>query len=76
MTKNNYREQAERCLQLASECQDREVADMLRAVATDYLEMVVKNESPAVPVPRVVQHVHQTHQMQQSQAKDGEPDKD
>ena len=33
----DYRQLAERCLKLASECSDPLMADALRALATDYL---------------------------------------
>jgi hypothetical protein len=40
----DYRQLAERCLRLASECYEPRVADALRALAVDYL---ARADSPA-----------------------------
>jgi hypothetical protein len=73
----NYREQAERCLRLASLCTDQHVSDMLRGLAADYLERVVQSEMPPSMAQPQVQapQVQQAQQMQQSRAKD-EAEKD
>jgi hypothetical protein len=38
----NYKQLAERCLELASECSEPSVAEALRALALDYLKRATK----------------------------------